>query len=748
MTATSDFIKLIKSNQSSWEQVEAETLKRVLCFNVKTVPDDELDLPKIVGDVSYWAVWDSKAPEKSQIKHFWSGIRRGLNGRKDHFKLHPSVNKIALGVSKGEYTLISSVINGGLRSEPFKLTSQYDHFVSKYAENWDLEEPYKDATAEILRYVNSSHTPNDIERLCGAVALSSVTIDIEESSGAVALSTVNQLTDCDGWDRLCAASGGEPSGSLVADAFYSVTRIAEEGAGKIRKVELDFRESRDTVKIFGKTSAEMRVYEISYFYGCDKWAEIEEWEWPLLKESSLFQVLCDAMAGSGKVNIYNQLKSRSMTFWVSDSSGSDPRVEVMASNLKYQERSQGWVNEGLNITRIIDYITCNHNDLRSRGVNRIVISAEDTHGSHRKMWVFGDNTSLLATFNADCDAIGHLEKIGTVGKEVKSVKSANLIDLMKNAESEKEIVDCVETSWSIGLKEGLSDSNPIYLINDLQYARGNCGAFWRAFVASDACRLARLFQFARDYQAELLNMGIVRIGLLSGKHSTDRGIYFYGEAKRTSVAAYTFQKFTELGVDGMIAELRRIRGSQQKEETLMGTDNKETVTTERRVAKVLQTISEDGRQMALRTGARQTIKLVRDPLVAALAMKMAPGDAALRTKLAVFFSTEVGEAMIGFMLSLATQVAGGKVARDPSHVKLLEGLSRELYLESGAKAMDFVVDIAMGPLREGLTTMVGMLDSGSLENALPAMPNLADLGAGNAESFATVEEVVAEKVNV
>lgn len=173
----------------------------------------------------------------------------------------------------------------------------------------------------------------------------------------------------------------------------------------------------------------------------------------------------------------------------------------------------------------------------------------------------------------------------------------------------------------------------------------------------------------------------------------------------------------------------------------------QTPSTEQKIAKTIETVSNDARQMALRAGAFQAVKLVREPLVASLSMKMAPGDEATRQRIALFFQTEVGAAAIGFVLSLATQVAGGRIAKDPAQVKLLADLSRELYLNSGAQTMDFVAELAMAPLRDAMGTMIGMLDSGVAMTALPEMPNIENLTAGPSEKFEVpVEEVVAERV--
>lgn len=184
--------------------------------------------------------------------------------------------------------------------------------------------------------------------------------------------------------------------------------------------------------------------------------------------------------------------------------------------------------------------------------------------------------------------------------------------------------------------------------------------------------------------------------------------------------------------------------TETKEEPKMAN---QTPSTEQKIAKTIETVSNDARQMALRAGAFQAVKLVREPLVASLSMKMAPGDEATRQRIALFFQTEVGAAAIGFVLSLATQVAGGRIAKDPAQVKLLADLSRELYLNSGAQTMDFVAELAMAPLRDAMGTMIGMLDSGVAMTALPEMPNIENLTAGPSEKFEVpVEEVVAERV--
>ena len=107
------------------------------------------------------------------------------------------------------------------------------------------------------------------------------------------------------------------------------------------------------------------------------------------------------------------------------------------------------------------------------------------------------------------------------------------------------------------------------------------------------------------------------------------------------------------------------------------------------------TILTDAEAAAQRTAARQLVKLVREPLVGVLQRHLAPGDEAMRAKLAAFLETELGTALLAAALSAALS----SMPRAPARAELL---ARELRVQSMADAGDVLADVLMGPLRQVL----------------------------------------------
>lgn len=110
-------------------------------------------------------------------------------------------------------------------------------------------------------------------------------------------------------------------------------------------------------------------------------------------------------------------------------------------------------------------------------------------------------------------------------------------------------------------------------------------------------------------------------------------------------------------------------------------------------------------EMALRATARQIVKLVKAPLAAGLAARFRSGKSRgeFARTVTTFLGTDLGDAGLSVLLGGIVRVAPGvpEVYR--------EALSRELIIGGGAVAVDFVVDIVMGPVREALSGAANLL---------------------------------------
>lgn len=110
-----------------------------------------------------------------------------------------------------------------------------------------------------------------------------------------------------------------------------------------------------------------------------------------------------------------------------------------------------------------------------------------------------------------------------------------------------------------------------------------------------------------------------------------------------------------------------------------------------------QTIKQDGADAAYRLAGSQLVKTVRDPLSAALARHLAPGDDAVRGKIADFLQTEWGTALLAGVLSMALGALPEIPATGGAHTPRL---ARELRVRAMADLGDSAADILMAPLRD------------------------------------------------
>ena len=111
---------------------------------------------------------------------------------------------------------------------------------------------------------------------------------------------------------------------------------------------------------------------------------------------------------------------------------------------------------------------------------------------------------------------------------------------------------------------------------------------------------------------------------------------------------------------------------------------------------LLNALRSDATDAAWRTAASQFVKLAREPLVGLLTRHLAPGDEAMRAKIAVFLTTELGGALLSVALSAALSALPESSGPVPAK------LARELRVRALADAGDVLADVVMGPLRQVL----------------------------------------------
>ncbi len=110
----------------------------------------------------------------------------------------------------------------------------------------------------------------------------------------------------------------------------------------------------------------------------------------------------------------------------------------------------------------------------------------------------------------------------------------------------------------------------------------------------------------------------------------------------------------------------------------------------------LNALRADATDAAWRTAASQFVKLTREPLVGLLTRHLAPGDEALRARVAAFLTTELGGALLSAALSAVLSAMPDSAGPAPAK------LARELRVRALADAGDVLADVVLGPLRQVL----------------------------------------------
>lgn len=115
-----------------------------------------------------------------------------------------------------------------------------------------------------------------------------------------------------------------------------------------------------------------------------------------------------------------------------------------------------------------------------------------------------------------------------------------------------------------------------------------------------------------------------------------------------------------------------------------------------------ETITADATDAAWRVAGSQLTKMVREPLVATLSRNLAPGDDAVRARIASFLETEIGGGLLSGMISAGLSAIPAPVG---SQAEAINGrLARELRVRSMATVGDALADVLAGPLREVAAT--------------------------------------------
>ena len=751
-TTMEEFEKLVKNSRTTWVDVKKATDGLTLTL---TDSGGEFNLRQFTKEVTTWHndLWYSGGEPGPPIKRLWAMLRRT-----NEFKarLHSGTVGIRIRYVGDQIELTSINGIGEGRTEWFS-----DAFQSAYKADWNLKQ--LSFYEEFERYLKlTAPALPDVARLCNAAyEQSPIEVSVSEDVGKITPTFLIQLErNTTAWHAIAhdIAIDRPLNGDHFTDALVAICRMHEnpEMESRIRSISLDCKKDVILFRGYGhEASFNIRQAYSSGVHSTvrlwpqkdsankpkDFWEALARFQEPGRELPDKTKELCEAalirpiiidfvMGGEDLKTLEKFYLSGSWDSLISHNRIGDPvdgdRItDVVAALIALNKRELG-------ITRAVM-------DFKS---DKVTLVGEHGELSLTPKELYAQKTRLA---------------MPTKEPELKSFEEA--VRWFIKIDSPTHGICTTLCNWAscgsiqVVFDPADKDYTKYAFSNVLQDLMNSGGystlcAYSNSALNVDGTKLTDFVSGAeRIFKNRMPNIKpkIRSVNFYNGKvdvHSYGtRWLQFTpAEFYRFSVGDPNYISFIRDWPEQILIE--STPKTIEPEAPKMATEQK----TEQKIARTLETISNDGKAMALRAGAKQAVKLVQTPLVTALAAKMAPGDEAMRQKIALFLATDVGEAVIGLMLSLATQVGAGKIAKDPSHVKLLGDLSRELYLESGAKAMDFVADIAMGPVREGMGVMIGMLDSGVAMTALPEMPNIENLTAGSSEKIETVEEVVAERV--
>jgi hypothetical protein len=131
---------------------------------------------------------------------------------------------------------------------------------------------------------------------------------------------------------------------------------------------------------------------------------------------------------------------------------------------------------------------------------------------------------------------------------------------------------------------------------------------------------------------------------------------------------------------------------------------------------LLKMLEGDARDAGWRLAGKQFLKMTREPLVAFLNRHIG-GDDSMRAKIAAFFETDLGEAVLASMLSMGLTMLPESAGDIPKR------LARELRVTAMTDVGDVVADLLMGPLRQ-VAVMYLQNVPATLQGAEPQAPTI------------------------
>lgn len=171
--------------------------------------------------------------------------------------------------------------------------------------------------------------------------------------------------------------------------------------------------------------------------------------------------------------------------------------------------------------------------------------------------------------------------------------------------------------------------------------------------------------------------------------------------------------------------------SDSEQNLLTATKQKETIKTS--TPSVVSVAKNEAMIAAKRTAAKQLVKLVREPLVAAIGDQFGD-DPTTRKKIGKFLNTQLGEALVSIVLSFGISMLPGMPVANMQNIS--KDFADELRVKGMTDVGEFFAELMMGPMREIISSYI----AASAQTDVEVAKAPAQLAENNVVNMAAVNQ--------
>jgi len=154
-------------------------------------------------------------------------------------------------------------------------------------------------------------------------------------------------------------------------------------------------------------------------------------------------------------------------------------------------------------------------------------------------------------------------------------------------------------------------------------------------------------------------------------------------------------------------------------------------------SKIFEEAKNNASEAGVRIAARQLVKLVQEPIAAAIAGNSE--DESLRRKAGEFLRSDIGKVLVMATASSLLQalISSGKI--EASEQGLVDRITRELRIATLTEGGDMIAELFMGPLRQVLTALTLPSLPEEPMQLPPATPSATEQVSGETRSAAKAD---------